>query len=170
MYAPSHPLTIGQSDIQDEGIAAGRHTYENAHRNTFIAFLLKHDGHQKSIKSRDFSDFRNVAQFEPPFFVRTDKFNLHEINNLFIFYRLVKRQCPLFCKFRLVKVMCFTRDFHTQRRAPLHHRFFGVTAGSFHKFHRIFHIFPPKTVEFLSAVVECSNNDKRALILHANSR
>lgn len=141
MYAPSHPLTIGQSDIQDEGIAAGRHTYENAHRNTFIAFLLKHDGHQKSIKSRDFSDFRNVAQFEPPFFVRTDKFNLHEINNLFIFYRLVKRQCPLFCKFRLVKVMCFTRDFHTQRRAPLHHRFFGVTAGSFHKFHRIFHIF-----------------------------
>lgn len=144
MYAPSHPLTIGQSDIQDEGIAARRHTYENAHRNTFIAFLLKHDGHQKSIKSRDFSDFRNVAQFERPFFVRTDKFNLHEINNLFIFYRLVKRQCPLFCKFRLVKVMCFTQDFHTQRRAPLHHRFFGVTAGSFHKFHRIFHIFSSK--------------------------
>lgn len=144
--------------------------YENTHRNTFIAFLLKHDGHQKSIKSRDFSDFRNVAQFEPPFFVRTDKFNLHEINNLFIFYRLVKRQCPLFCKFRLVKVMCFTRDFHTQRRAPLHQRFFGVTAGSFHKFHRIFHIFPPKTVEFLSAVVECSNNDKCALILHANPK
>ena len=93
--------------------------YENAHRNTFIAFLLKHDGHQKSIKSRDFSDFRNVAQFERSFFVRTDKFNLHEINNLFIFYCLVKRQCPLFCKFRLVKVICFTRDFHTQRRAPL---------------------------------------------------
>lgn len=119
--------------------------YENAHRNTFIAFLLKHDGHQKSIKSRDFSDFRNVAQFERLFFVRTDKFNLHEINNLFIFYRLVKRQCPLFCKFQLVKVMCFTRDFHTQRRAPLHHRFFGVTAGNFHKFHRIFHNFSSKT-------------------------
>ena len=119
--------------------------YENTHRNTFIAFLLKHDGHQKSIKSRDFSDFRNVAQFERPFFVRTDKFNLHEINNLFIFYRLVKRQCPLFCKFRLVKVMCFTRDFHTQRCAPLHHRFFGVTAGNFHKFHRIFHNFSSKT-------------------------
>lgn len=145
MYAPSHPLTIGQSDIQDEGIAAGRHTYENAHRNTFIAFLLKHDGHQKSIKSRNFSDFRNVAQFERSFFVRTDKFNLHEINNLFIFYRLVKRQCPLFCKLRLVKVMCFTRDFHTQRRAPLHRRFFGVTAGNFHKFHRIFHNFSSKT-------------------------
>lgn len=145
MYAPSHPLTIGQSDIQDEGIAAGRHTYENAHRNTFIAFLLKHDGHQKSIKSRDFSDFRNVAQFEPPFFVRTDKFNLHEINNLFIFYRLVKRQCPLFCKFRLVKAVYFTRDFHTQRCAPLHHQFFGVTAGNFHKFHRIFHNFSSKT-------------------------
>ena len=119
--------------------------YENAHRNTFIAFLLKHDGHQKSIKSRDFSDFRNVAQFERSFFVRTDKFNLHEINNLFIFYCLVKRQCPLFCKFRLVKVICFTRDFHTQRRAPLHHRFFGVTAGNFHKFHRIFHNFSSKT-------------------------
>lgn len=119
--------------------------YENAHRNTFIAFLLKHDGHQKSIKSGNFSDFRNVAQFERSFFVRTDKFNLHEINNLFIFYRLVKRQCPLFCKFRLVKVMCFTRDFHTQRRAPLHHRFFGVTAGNFHKFHRIFHNFSSKT-------------------------
>ena len=118
--------------------------YENAHRNTFIAFLLKHDGHQKSIKSRDFSDFRNVAQFERSFFVRTDKFNLHEINNLFIFYCLVKRQCPLFCKFRLVKVICFTRDFHTQRRAPLHHRFFGVTAGNFHKFHRIFHNFSSK--------------------------
>lgn len=119
--------------------------YENAHRNTFIAFLLKHDGHQKSIKSRDFSDFRNVAQFERLFFVRTDKFNLHEINNLFIFYCLVKRQCPLFCKFRHVKVMCFTRDFHTQRRAPLHHRIFGVTAGNFHKFHRIFHNFSSKT-------------------------
>lgn len=119
--------------------------YENAHRNTFIAFLLKHDGLQKSIKSRDFSDFRNVAQFERSFFVRTDKFNLHEINNLFIFYCLVKRQCPLFCKFRLVKVICFTRDFHTQRRAPLHHRFFGVTAGNFHKFHRIFHNFSSKT-------------------------
>lgn len=118
--------------------------YENAHRNTFIAFLLKHDGHQKSIKSGNFSDFRNVAQFERSFFVRTDKFNLHEINNLFIFYRLVKRQCPLFCKFRLVKVVCFTRDFHTQRRAPLHHRFFGVAAGNFHKFHRIFHIFSSK--------------------------
>ena len=26
VHAPSHPLTIGQSDIQDEGIAAGRHT------------------------------------------------------------------------------------------------------------------------------------------------
>lgn len=119
--------------------------YENAHRNTFIAFLLKHDGHQKSIKSRDFSDFRNVAQFERLFFVRTDKFNLHEINNLFIFYRLVKRQCPLFCKFRLVKAVYFTRDFHTQRCAPLHHRFFGVTAGNFHKFHRIFHNFSSKT-------------------------
>ncbi len=103
--------------------------YENAHRNTFIAFLLKHDGHQKSIKSRDFSDFRNVAQFERPFFVRTDKFNLHEINNLFIFYCLVKRQCPLFCKFRHVKVIHFTHDFHTQRCSPLHHRFFGVTVG-----------------------------------------
>ena len=118
--------------------------YENAHRNTFIAFLLKHNAHQKSIKSRDFSDFRNVAQFERPFFVRTDKFNLHESNNLFIFYCLVKRQCPLFCKFRLVKAMCFTSDFHTQRCAPLHHRFFGVTAGNFHKFHRIFHNFSSK--------------------------
>lgn len=103
--------------------------YENAHRNTFIAFLLKHDGHQKSIKSRDFSDFRNVAQFKQPFFVRTDKFNLHEINNLFIFCRLDKRQCPLFCKFRLVKAMCFTQDFHTQRCSPLHHRIFGIAAG-----------------------------------------
>ncbi len=144
--------------------------YENAHRNTFIAFLLKHDGHQKSIKSRDFSDFRNVAQFERPFFVRTDKFNLHEINNLFIFYCLVKRQCPLFCKFRLVKAMCFTSDFHTQRCAPLHHRFFGVTAGTFTSSTGFSTIFPPKPVEFLSAVVECSNNDKRALILHTNPR
>ena len=25
VHAPSHPLTIGQSDIQDEGITAGRH-------------------------------------------------------------------------------------------------------------------------------------------------
>lgn len=103
--------------------------YENAHRNTFIAFLLKHDGHQKSIKSRNFSDFRNVAQFKQPFFVRTDKFNLHEINNLFIFCRLDKRQCPLFCKFRLVKAIHFTHDFHTKRCSPLHHRFFGITAG-----------------------------------------
>lgn len=75
--------------------------YENAHRNTFIAFLLKHDGHQKSIKSRDFSDFRNVAQFERSFFVRTDKFNLHEINNLFIFYCLVKDNVHYFASFDL---------------------------------------------------------------------
>lgn len=139
MYAPSHPLTIGQSDIQDEGIAAGRCTYENAHRNTFIAFLLKHDGRQKSIKSSDFSDFRNVAQFERPFFVRTAKFNLHEINNLFIFSGSNKRQCSLFYKFRPVKAAYFTQDFHTQRASPLQACIFGITAG---KLPQVPHGFP----------------------------
>ena len=145
--------------------------YENAHRNTFIAFLLKHDGHQKSIKSRNFSDFRNVAQFKQPFFVRTDKFNLHEINNLFIFCRLDKRQCPLFCKFRLVKVMHFTHDFHTQRRSPLHHRIFGITAGMLP---HLPHGFPQFSLQnrwkFRRLLSNAATTIKATEFLHANPR